>query len=84
MLQYSYRQHRRTNRKGAKEMTRKDYELIAKVLFNSGDLMDEVSMAFLIDNFAKELVAENPRFDRNRFATACGMTPEQVDYILTH
>lgn len=65
-------------------MTRKDYELIAKVLLNSSDLMDEVSMAFLIENFANELVDGNPRFDRNRFATACGMTPEQVDYILTH
>jgi hypothetical protein len=65
-------------------MTRKDYELIARVLLNSSDLMDEVSMAFLIDNFSQELVDDNPRFDRNRFSQACGITPAELDYILTH
>ena len=65
-------------------MTRKDYELIAEVLRNSNEIIDEISMAFLIDNFAKELVLENPRFDRDRFANACGMTPTELTYILTH
>lgn len=65
-------------------MTRKDFDLIARVLQNSSDLMDEISMAFLIDNFATELTDINPRFDRDRFAQACGMTSTELSYILTH
>ena len=65
-------------------MTRKDYELIARVISNSDGCFDEISKAFLIDNFANELASENPRFDRNRFANACGMSVTELNYILTH
>jgi len=51
-------------------MTRKDYQLIAQVFaranFNSIDL--------LARDLATELEAENPRFDRARFLSACGVS----------
>jgi hypothetical protein len=58
------------SRKGEQEMTRKDYQLIAQVFaranFNSIDL--------LARDLATELEAENPRFDRARFLSACGVS----------
>jgi len=50
-------------------MTRKDYELIARVIdrakFNNIDQ--------LARDLATELEKENPRFDRARFLSACGV-----------
>lgn len=61
------------NRKGAKEMTRKDYELIAKVLRDfvgdNGDVIDRDKLAL---ELSKELAQDNPRFDRERFLVASG------------
>ena len=55
-------------------MTRKDYELIAKVLANfvgdGGDVIDRDKLAYeLSDAFA----LENPRFDWERFLVAAGV-----------
>lgn len=65
-------------------MTRKDYELIAaalrssratnytgsenRALYNNG--VDNAA-----HNIARALQRDNPRFDRERFLVACGVTP---------
>ena len=55
-------------------MTRKDYELIAKVFKNAQELTTERAgvgvTAYLLAN---ELAQDNPRFDRARFLSACGV-----------
>jgi hypothetical protein len=59
-------------------MTRKDYELIAKV-FNylavdvaNGDY-DTITMSQIVENLSLELQKDNPRFNRARFLSACGV-----------
>lgn len=64
-------------------MTKKDYELIAKTLKDSINLLyfdtghDEVmcykqyKATCLL--FANNLASTNPRFDKQRFLTACGI-----------
>lgn len=57
-------------------MTRKDYILIAETIRvsklewagNNNNLVDDISRAL-----ADALVKENPRFNRARFLTACGV-----------
>ena len=65
-------------------MTRKDYELIAEVLKNSSEIMDNISMAFLIDNFAQELAKGNSLFNRDKFINACGADYSEVEYIINN
>ena len=58
-------------------MSKKDYELIARVLrsrvgyFTSRDGQD--ALAIVARDFASELQTTNPRFDRARFLQACGV-----------
>ena len=59
-------------------MTRKDYVLIADTLVNlmsdfnnCGD--DSVSLSLVAEELADTLAKDNPRFDRARFLTACGV-----------
>lgn len=53
-------------------MTRKDYELIAEVVATAW--MGNGQMRWDIANrFADELEGGNPRFDRERFLSACGV-----------
>ena len=56
-------------------MTRKDYQLIADVFANFGQMieLEETIGADLARNLADALQADNPRFDRDRFLTACGV-----------
>ena len=62
-------------------MTRKDYELLARVLkFETEQYLGDRNEAKLVirelaDMFATELNADNPRFDRDLFFTKCGITP---------
>lgn len=56
-------------------MTRKDYQLIAKVFNDFSKVIDlnetvgaEIALC-LADDFAND----NPRFDRTKFLTACGL-----------
>ena len=64
--------------KDKQEMTRKDYVLIARTLeqnrkdFNEGEdgLMLLNILAYQLSNSFEE---DNPRFDRDRFLTACGV-----------
>jgi hypothetical protein len=56
-------------------MTRKDYQLIAQVFANVGEMVElsETIGADLARNLADALQADNPRFDRARFLVACGV-----------
>lgn len=58
-------------------MTKKDYELIAFVLRND-KLIDETGVAerqfrFYAEGFADRFAGYNPKFDRDKFLTACGI-----------
>ena len=64
-------------------MTRKDYELIAEAIKDVGLFYHldgepmrsdaEVVLYSVAMELARELRAENTRFDRQRFLTACGL-----------
>ena len=56
-------------------MTRKDYQIIAQVFANVGEMVElsETIGADLARNLAEALQADNPRFDRARFLEACGV-----------
>lgn len=64
-----------------REMTRKDFQMIAGVLADVGsvfvntgsDEADEV-LAVIVDAFADALAGTNPAFDRARFLSACGVS----------
>ena len=56
-------------------MTRKDYQLIAEVFANFGQMieLEETIGADLARNLADALQGDNPRFDRARFLESCGV-----------
>lgn len=58
-------------------MSRKDYEIIAAALAEAkaqAMTPDELSGVFIAAALLSRTLAEaNPRFDRQRFLTACGM-----------
>jgi hypothetical protein len=59
-------------------MTRKDYQLIAGIIAENQKQFAEGeegnSLLFILSHqFASELQADNPRFDRARFLKACGV-----------
>lgn len=57
-------------------MTRKDYELIARVLRDKHERWDatgQMAVRAIAEAFATELATTNPRFDRARFLKACGV-----------
>lgn len=56
-------------------MTRKDYVLIAEVFANLGQMIElkETIGADIARDLANVFALENPRFDRARFLTACGV-----------
>jgi len=57
-------------------MTRKDFELIAKVIANFPriDYATESTLEEIAEDFATALSKENPRFDTARFLKACGVS----------
>jgi hypothetical protein len=55
------------------KMTRKDYVMIADVIKNLDEVIDEYALEVLADNMADSLESDNPRFDRARFLSACGV-----------
>lgn len=59
-------------RVGRGVMSRKDYELIARVINESGLAVSDLRS--LTERFADELSSDNPHFDRERFyaAAMCG------------
>lgn len=59
-------------------MTRKDFELIAKAIRTEMDVWEDgskgkIALIYLAQNMANQLQGTNPRFDRERFLTACGL-----------
>ena len=52
-------------------MTRKDFELIAKVVGNTLACVTETERQCLALDFANALKSTNPRFNVSRFVTAC-------------
>ena len=57
-------------------MTRKDYVMIAEVINRSTGSLTEsafIDFARMAEDLATELQNDNPRFDRARFLTACGV-----------
>jgi len=56
-------------------MTRKDYQLIAEVFANFGQMieLEETIGAEIARELANVLQNDNPRFDRARFLDACGV-----------
>lgn len=61
-------------------MTRKDYELIAKAIKRANENWEgfeeeypAVVIAGISAMLATQLEQDNPRFDRARFLTACGV-----------
>lgn len=59
-------------------MTRKDFELIARVLKNSDEVLDDMAREALAEMFAAELANTNPNFDRDRFLKASAAMPIKV------
>lgn len=55
-------------------MTRKDYELIAGVLANLNEMVDDYVLEAIAEVFADSLAGTNANFNRDRFITACGVT----------
>lgn len=64
-------------------MTKKDYQLIAKVLRDerdhpaSGGAAVQNTVDRLAHSFCTALRADNPRFDYKRFLEACGVPEEE-------
>lgn len=58
-------------------MTKKDFELIARVLSDARELAADNDDLILLDmvgrRFAAELATTNPRFDGHRFMEAAGV-----------
>lgn len=52
-------------------MTRKHFQIIADVVNRTA--VGPLEKRQLAENFAAELIKENPRFDRERFFKACGV-----------
>ena len=62
-------------------MTRKDYELIAKVLRENQDFDGVVSpRAQIAVALATELQKDNPRFSPARFLQACEVSPFEIAF----
>ena len=54
-------------------MTRKDYEIISRILITHRDDFGAKRLERVAQDFADELQSDNPRFDRTRFLRACGV-----------
>jgi hypothetical protein len=53
-------------------MTRRDFELIARVLKTSRHWLDRGAHKTIVVLFANELKTTNSNFDREKFVKACG------------
>lgn len=56
-------------------MTKKDYELIARAI-KGGTIYHDlhyINKLSFVDDICNKLEQDNPRFDRNKFLTACGV-----------
>ncbi len=61
-------------------MTRKDYELIANVLYlyvRPIELQEDCEVAALAIDLADSLALDNPRFNKAKFLFACGVSIQE-------
>lgn len=63
-------------------MTRKDFELIAKVLRNSSEIVDDVALEALAEQFADALAETNGAFNRPLFIAKATATDSKVQGII--
>lgn len=71
-------------------MTKKDYELIAATIHDQIKAWDNpvfpqervLGIEILADALADRLELDNPKFDRQKFLTACGIKTLDVDDIM--
>ena len=54
-------------------MTKKDYIIIARAIKFSCDIKVNDTAKRIAEGLVYELTQDNPRFDRERFLTACGV-----------
>ena len=54
-------------------MTRKDYVETAQILKDHDDLVEDIILHSIAQDFANYFKKDNPRFDENRFFIACGL-----------
>jgi hypothetical protein len=54
-------------------MTRKDYIAVAQILADNADSIAPETHERLVDDFARFMAQDNPRFDWVRFSNACGV-----------
>ena len=62
-------------------MTRKDYVLIARVIANLDEIVDDFTREVIAEQFATALEATNPNFDFDRFFKACKMSDKHMDEV---
>ena len=55
--------------------TKATYEMVASILATAEENSEisDPERAMLADRFAERFAGDNPRFDRERFLTACGV-----------
>ena len=58
-------------------MTKKDYELIARIIKEAGLAQNDLER--IANDFAYTLASKNPRFNRDMFLKACGVEVENRD-----
>lgn len=64
-------------------MTRKDYKLIASVLKNTDEIIDDYAREALAEMFADVLEKENPRFNRELFVFHSTLTESKREAIVS-
>ena len=66
-------------------MTRKDYEKLARVIREhrqNDDGLASGTIASIADSLACVCEADNPRFNRATFFTACGMDEDGAEWVI--
>jgi hypothetical protein len=72
-------------REKGKRMTRKHYEQIAKMIRQerqNDDGRSAGTIASIADSLACICEADNPRFNRGTFFTACGMDEDGLEWVI--
>lgn len=62
-------------------MTRKDYQVTARILYLSKNDMPHGTYLDLVYNFADWFAEDNPNFNENKFVNACGLDIQNVDVV---
>ncbi len=66
-------------------MTRKDYEKMARMIRQhrqDDDGTNSGTIASIADSLACICEADNPRFNRGAFFTACGMDEDGLEWVI--